>query len=67
MNGWENVFIGELGASAALTGLVFVGISINLKKIMASSFLPNQALEALIAFVSTLFMALLLLIVEINR
>jgi hypothetical protein len=62
MNGWENVFIGALSASAALTGLVFVGISINLKKIMENSFLPNQALEALIAFVSTLFMAFLLLI-----
>ena len=62
MNSWENVFIGELSASAALTGLVFVGISINLKKIMENSFLPNQALEALIAFVSTLFIAFLLLI-----
>ncbi|HZR39395.1 MAG TPA: hypothetical protein VFB12_04720 [Ktedonobacteraceae bacterium] len=62
MNSWENLFLGELGASAALTGLVFVGISINLNKIMESSFLPNTALEALIAFVSTLFMAFLMLI-----
>jgi hypothetical protein len=62
MNGWENFFIGELGASAALTGLVFVGISINLKKILESSYLPNNALEALIAFVSTLFIAFLMLI-----
>ncbi len=62
MNGWENFFLGELGASAALTGLVFVGISINLKKIMETPFLPNQALEALIAFVSTLFIVFLLLI-----
>lgn len=54
--------MGELGASAALTGLVFVGISINLKKIMESSYLPNNALEALIAFISTLFLAFLLLI-----
>jgi hypothetical protein len=29
MNGWENLFLGELGAAAALTGLVFVGVSIN--------------------------------------
>lgn len=62
MNGWENFFLGELGASAALTGLVFVAISINLKKIMESPFLPNHALEALIAFVSTLFIAFLMLI-----
>ena len=62
MNGWENFFLGQLGASAALTGLVFVGISINLKKIMESSFLPNHALEAVVAFVSTLFIAFLMLI-----
>ena len=38
---WENFFIGELGASAVLTGLVFVGNSINLKKIMESPFTPK--------------------------
>ena len=62
MNSWENFFLGALSASAALTGLVFVGISINLKKIMESPFLPNHALEALIAFISTLFIAFLILI-----
>ncbi len=62
MNGWENFFLGQLSASAALTGLVFLGTSINLKKIMESSFLPNHALEALIAFVSTLYIAFLMLI-----
>lgn len=62
MSGWENFFLGQLSASAALAGLVFVAISINLKKIMASSYLPNFALEALIAFVTTLFIALLMLI-----
>jgi hypothetical protein len=44
VNGWENVFIGALGASAALTGLVLVGISINLKKIMESSFVDTWLL-----------------------
>ena len=29
MTGWENFFLAEVGASAALVGLVFVGISIN--------------------------------------
>jgi modulator of FtsH protease len=47
--------VGELGAAAALTGLVFVGISINLNKIMASPYLPNDALEALTALVAVLF------------
>jgi hypothetical protein len=62
MSVWENFFLGQLGASATLAGLVFVAISINLKKIMESSYLPNFALEALIAFVTTLFVALLMLI-----
>ena len=62
MNGWENFFVGELGASAALTGLIFVGVSINLTKIMASPYLPNRALEALVALVVVLFISSLLLI-----
>lgn len=62
MTGWENLFVGELGASAALTGLVFVGVSINLTKIMASSYLPNRALEALVALAVVLFICSLLLI-----
>jgi L-asparagine transporter-like permease len=62
MSGWENFFVGELGASAALTGLIFVGVSINLPKIMASSYLPNRALEALEALVVVLFICSLLLI-----
>ena len=62
MNGWENFFVGELGASAALTGLVFVGVSINLTKIMTSSHLINRALEALVALVVVLFISSLLLI-----
>jgi hypothetical protein len=39
-------------------------IAINLKKIMESPYLPNHALEALIAFVSTLFIAFLMLILR---
>ena len=62
MSGWENFFVGELGASAALTGLVCVGVSINLTKIMALSYLPNRALEALVALVVVLFISSLLLI-----
>lgn len=62
MNAWENFFVGELGASAALTGLVFVGVSINLTKIMDSSNLINRALEALVALVVVLFISSLLLI-----
>lgn len=37
MPGWENFFVAQVGASAALAGLVFVGISINLTKIVATA------------------------------
>jgi modulator of FtsH protease len=62
MNGWQNVFLGVLGASTTLTGLIFVGVSINLSKIMALPDMPNRALEALVALIAVLFISLLLLI-----
>jgi modulator of FtsH protease len=46
----------------ALSGLVFVGISINLTKLLASSHLPNRALEALVALIAVLFTSYLILI-----
>jgi hypothetical protein len=62
MSGWENFFGGELGASAALAGLVLVGVSVNLTKIMHLPHLPNRALEALVPLVAVLFISSLLLI-----
>jgi modulator of FtsH protease len=54
--GWENFFFAEVGASAALVGLLFVAVSINLAKILAIPFLPGRAFEALVV----LFMVLLI-------
>ena len=48
MIGWENFNIAEVGASAALLGLLFVGVSINLARIISLPGLPNRALLALI-------------------
>ena len=62
MNGWENFFASELGASATLTGLIFVGVSVNLKKITTRATLTNRALEALVSLVVVLFISSLLLI-----
>jgi hypothetical protein len=47
MDGWQNFYLGQVGAAAALGGLVFVGVSINLAKIMSAPNLPNRAQEAL--------------------
>ena len=62
MNGWESFLLAEVGASATLTGLIFVGVSINLNKILALPRLPNRALEALILLLTVLVVASLLLV-----
>jgi modulator of FtsH protease len=45
---WETFFVAEAGAAAALTGLVFVAVSINLSRIIALGHLPGRAAETLI-------------------
>jgi hypothetical protein len=40
---WHDFFVGTIGASAALTGLLFVAISINLQQILKYSRLPGRA------------------------
>ncbi len=62
MNGWGNFFVSELTASATLTGLIFVGVSVNLKTIATRATLTNRALEALVALIVVLFTCSLLLI-----
>jgi hypothetical protein len=51
---WTNFFIAEVGASAALAGLVVVAISINLSRILSLPQLPGRAAEALIMLVGVL-------------
>jgi hypothetical protein len=45
---WTTFFAAQLGASAALAGLLFVGISINMTKILKYPMLVNRALQSLI-------------------
>jgi hypothetical protein len=54
MQGWSNFFVAELGAAAALTGLLFVAVSINLARILQFSHLPARAAEALLGLLSVL-------------
>lgn len=54
VDAWDNFFVAQVGASAALAGLVFVGISINLTKIMQYPSLPGRALEAIVLLVVVL-------------
>lgn len=55
--GWENFFVAEVGAAAALTGLLFVAVSINLSRILSIPHLPARAAETLVVLVGVLDVA----------
>lgn len=59
---WDEFFTAEVGAAAALTGLIFVGLSINLKQIIALPMIANRALQALLLLLGTLGILSLLLV-----
>jgi hypothetical protein len=52
---WSNFLVTEAGASAALAGLIFVSISINLTKIIEYPDVASRAGEALSLLMGTLF------------
>jgi modulator of FtsH protease len=62
MPGWDNFFMTQVGASAGLAGLVFVGVSLNLTKILSSGYLPNRAQEALLVLLLNLVISSLFLV-----
>jgi hypothetical protein len=63
---WESFFIAQVGASAALTGLVFVALSINLQAVMQSPVLIGRAGEALIVLVQPVIVGLAILVPDMT-
>jgi hypothetical protein len=61
-SGWHDVFSAVAGASAALAGLLFVAISINLKQILAVPVLAARAATALGALFLALVVSILMLV-----
>lgn len=59
---WHDFFVAEAGASAALTGLLFVAVSINLEYILKYPQLPGRAAETLAFLMNVLLVATLGLI-----
>jgi hypothetical protein len=61
---WSDFSVAVVGASAALTGLLFVAVSINIEQILATGALAGRALSTMILFVVPLAIGTLVLIPE---
>jgi modulator of FtsH protease len=59
---WSDLAVGMAGAAAALAGLLFVAISINIRTILADPGITRRGVQALILLALPVFIALALLI-----
>ncbi len=62
MNDWSNLFVATAGASATLAGLLFVGLSINLDKLVKMPGVLLRGAASLALLTSILGLSILLLI-----
>jgi hypothetical protein len=62
VNAWENFFAAQIGAAAALAGLIFVGVSVNAQRISKIPDLHPRVRQALAASIAVLLESIVLLV-----
>jgi|ERR1700722_454312 hypothetical protein len=71
--GWSEFFLAAAGATAALSGLIFVGLSVNVRTVIeldkqgGTPFLTGRAIEALVALLNVLVISIIALTPTIPR
>jgi hypothetical protein len=59
---WHDLFVAIAGAAAALSGLIFVAVSINLTQILQHKTLPTRAVETLSIMIGLLLLSVFMLV-----
>ena len=59
---WHDLYVATASATAALTGLLFVAVSLNIERILKFEGLPERAMQTLVMLLTPLIVSILGLI-----